>query len=556
MDPDASPEGYLAISANMSRSDAHAWAKVQLDHVMREMQEAITRYVQNGQSHLRQLKAILNHTAPVHRIPDELLVDIFLRLKLDSGCFLKEWLKVAVVCKRWRETALNAPILWSTICCDDRNMGGELNTVPMCLQRSRQAPLSVYIHPYYADRAMRALDGHEWRVARLYIYSFSAERMLARFVDGFSRMTSIEVLDLAAEALQPISQQVPSADPTISLLAVQAHRLQRITIANLSLRTLNGLNDLKHLDVQSSNFRPRDWLSFIACCPRLEHLQLKHRIGSFGQPPEGPSFASVEDMARLGPRRVDSPALCTLKLELFLHHVAFFLERLAVPNAIHISLDAIRERTEPSAVSALMALRLMVTHDVHASSIQAIRVVLGEYFHISAWPTPDGSRKPLIRLTVPARQTAESVPGVLREVMRTFAPSSLAFLYLDTTWLHGVDAALWMELLCQYPQLVELRVAGTHSVTPALAALCTRRVDVAVCRRLAVLKLYSTSFPQTATAVLDVLRLRAAMGSKLKELHLLEIDYYESTVDDAIVERLKALVDVFNFTYDRGSLHG
>ena len=381
--------------------------------------------------------------------------------------------------------------------------------------------------------------------------------MLAKFVDGFSRMTSIEVLDPAAEASRSISQQVPSADPTISLLsAVRAHRLQRITIANLSLRTLNGLNDLTHLDVQSSTFRPNDWLSFIAFCPRLKYLHLKHRTGSYGQPPEGPSFASVEDMARVDPRRVDSPALCTLKLELFLHRVAFFLERLVVPNAIHIPLDATRERTELSAVSALMALRLMATHDVHASSIQAIRVVLGEHFHTSAWPTPDGSRKPLIRLTVPARQTAESVPGVLREVMRTVAPSSLAFLYLDTTWLHGVDATLWMELLCQYPELVGLRVAGTHSVTPALAVLCTRRADAPVCRKLAVLKLHSTSFLQTTTAVLDVLRHRAVMGSKLKELHLLEIDYYESTVDDAIVERLKALVDVFNFTYDRGSIHG
>ena len=416
----------------------------------------------------------------------------------------------------------------------------------------------MYAHPYYTDRATRALVGHEQRVAHFCISSFSVECMLARFVDGFSRMTSIEVLDLAASTPCPTSHQAASADPTISLLAVQARRLRRITLANLSLRTPTSLDNLTHLDVQSSTIRQTDWLSFIAYCPRLEYLYLKHRRGSVGQPPEGPTFAFVENMALVAPRRVNLPALRNLKLELFLPHIASFLVRLVIPNATHISLDAVQERAEPSAAPALIAIRLMVTHDALASSIQAIHLVLGECFHISAWHTPDFSRDPLIRLTVPTRQTAKSAPEMLREAIRTFAPSSLAYLSLDTTWLHGIDETLCLELLRQNPTLVDLCVAGTHSVFPALAALCKRGAEEGmyfpVCKKLVALKLHSMSFAQTATVVLDAWSLRAATGLRLKELHLLDVVHYGSEIDDAIVERLKTLVDVLNITYNRGGL--
>ena len=91
------------------------------------------------------MSTTLNASAPVNGVPDELLEGIFHYVKQDSNHSLREWLRVAAVCRRWRAVVMNAPLLWNMIQCDNFHMVGELNIVQVCLERSQHTSLSVSV---------------------------------------------------------------------------------------------------------------------------------------------------------------------------------------------------------------------------------------------------------------------------------------------------------------------------------------------------------------------------------------------------------------------------
>ena len=60
------------------------------------------------------------------------------------GCDWSQWIHVTAVCQRWREVALDDPLLWNTILIE-RN---STERVLRCLRRSKSAPLDVVISDY------------------------------------------------------------------------------------------------------------------------------------------------------------------------------------------------------------------------------------------------------------------------------------------------------------------------------------------------------------------------------------------------------------------------
>ena len=93
-------------------------------------------------SHIRGLKFRQNELALISRLPCELLVTILSFLPVISwnkGAFDLEWIYVAHVYRRWRETVLNYPRFWSYI-----NLT-KLTPVNLTeiLSRAKMAPLHV-----------------------------------------------------------------------------------------------------------------------------------------------------------------------------------------------------------------------------------------------------------------------------------------------------------------------------------------------------------------------------------------------------------------------------
>jgi F-box-like len=108
---------------------------------------------------------MLNPIRPAHRLPREILMQIF--ANIGSG---KRILPVSHVCRRWRDTAINAPELWSFFETEDFT-----SMFPVALQRSKDNLLNVQLH---------ASCEEIWRLERLLELPFSRLRSLDVVVTG------------------------------------------------------------------------------------------------------------------------------------------------------------------------------------------------------------------------------------------------------------------------------------------------------------------------------------------------------------------------------------
>lgn len=89
------------------------------------------------QNSLARLQARRNAIAPVSRLPNEILVDIFLIFQNWWKTSIKCWHHVTHICRHWRHVAIEAPILWTDIHVRSHEYA------LLMLERSQNAPLDV-----------------------------------------------------------------------------------------------------------------------------------------------------------------------------------------------------------------------------------------------------------------------------------------------------------------------------------------------------------------------------------------------------------------------------
>jgi hypothetical protein len=110
----------------------------------------------NDARHLRSLKSYRNSLTPVSRLPHILLTDIFILIHQSErtdylfSLHPQPCLQISHVCRAWRDSALQCPLLWTDI------LFRPPEWTPIMLERSRTAPLRVRIiveHQNLADDA-------------------------------------------------------------------------------------------------------------------------------------------------------------------------------------------------------------------------------------------------------------------------------------------------------------------------------------------------------------------------------------------------------------------
>jgi hypothetical protein len=92
----------------------------------------------------RALKFRCNTLAPISRLPPETLATIFTFLSTSTWneeAFHLEWIRVAHVCRQWREVALNHPRFWSHINFTKLTSAG----IAEILARAKMAPLHMHL---------------------------------------------------------------------------------------------------------------------------------------------------------------------------------------------------------------------------------------------------------------------------------------------------------------------------------------------------------------------------------------------------------------------------
>ncbi|KAJ7154626.1 hypothetical protein C8R46DRAFT_1117924 [Mycena filopes] len=210
------------------------------DLEMAKLQSVLAKMVANRALLQYHADACQSISAPIRRLPDELMLHIFqLSAPLERPVAREDWQwdtlhpdpdlstariaplyvhlrQLAQVCASWRDLVLGSPTLWSTIELDfqhlfplsKRNSGAEiLALVKSSLARSLTAPLEIYIRGRgYGDRdsdVWKLLGQHSafWRDARIWVDRHDPEsfRELAPSKGNFPLLRSLHLYDLPAD---------------------------------------------------------------------------------------------------------------------------------------------------------------------------------------------------------------------------------------------------------------------------------------------------------------------------------------------------------------------
>ena len=155
-------EIYPSISAEMLNSNAvysasqrREYAKTirdmevemsRLDDEMSRLQQPMDHLANVRQKLQRSLDEHRSIAAPIRRIPQEILSEIFLHCLMDSSNSFNVTiapLLLTFVCSRWRTVAIFTPRLWSSISLDV--VSGTTEMLQTWLSRSGMSPLKLVI---------------------------------------------------------------------------------------------------------------------------------------------------------------------------------------------------------------------------------------------------------------------------------------------------------------------------------------------------------------------------------------------------------------------------
>ena len=245
------------------------------------IRQAIDDEINSWQESTRALRSRRNALAPISRLSPETLASIFFLLSFprNGDNFSRFWepaksplMRVAHVCRRWRETALNNPHFWSHINFTKLKPLGMAEIVA----RAKMAPLDLQANVFNWSREKfdvfeRQLEVHVSQIRSLSIHG-QFQTTLQRLV---SPAPTLESLSLSYYLSG--SHQVDIPDDLFNSTAPSLKRLE-LDCCDISWKSplLKGLRSLK-IRRPSAKARPelKDWLNALNEMPKLETLILE-----------------------------------------------------------------------------------------------------------------------------------------------------------------------------------------------------------------------------------------------------------------------------------------
>ncbi|TCD71754.1 hypothetical protein EIP91_005520 [Steccherinum ochraceum] len=229
----------------------------------RERQELLGR--------ISELKLRYNALAESAVLPDELLVEIFkiyALLEIGDRRFCYSWFKITHVCRHWRDVALQAPVLWSTISFagNTKHPGRALEQ----LARSGTAPL--HLHIFFPKPLCSASTNLTLSIPRARSVYFECEETVA----GLS--------DAAPSDAPSLSSVKMEGDFAVQLL--RHCRMPRLQDAHLKAQTFSWHHGVVQpsitklsVRVESTFIEPvSTFIQVLQGMPLLEELKVRGRF--------------------------------------------------------------------------------------------------------------------------------------------------------------------------------------------------------------------------------------------------------------------------------------
>jgi hypothetical protein len=229
--------------------------------------EDIDETIQQQLSQLTLLRQLRNAHIPILRLPTEILGMILL-YACPSRPARRSWdkplialVRLVQVCSRWRAIALSVTRLWSSITSFARKQ------MPLLLERSRQAPLFVYL-----DTAYRSFSALDKEAEAVYV-----EEQLES-MEALGHLVRIRELELGAGQSTWSDQALEQLQFFLSMPAPILVELALEDIRNFQGRPLdNSTPHLRTLRLRSVDVNLQGWLP-------LRHLHVLDLSGTRNTP--------------------------------------------------------------------------------------------------------------------------------------------------------------------------------------------------------------------------------------------------------------------------------
>ena len=396
------------------------------------LRRAIDDEIISLQESILALKSRRNALAPISRLPPETLAAIFSLLSSYTWCTKagnRGSICVTYVCRRWRETALNHPHLWT---CIDFN---KLTPAAMAeiLARSKAAPLCLEAYVTKLSVAQhnafeRHLEDHISHTRRLDIWGHlrSAIKRLVSFaplLESVSLSHESDFFESSAKVAIPVNLFNCTAPVLTSL---------RLHSCDISWKSpiLKRLRTLKVYE-PSTEARPKleDWLDALNEMPQLETLVLRSAI-----PLAPPAALLISET----PPSVTLPSLTEFHISASAKDCTLALAHLVLPALSRLHVEAESHEREGGDVQLLIpyvarnTYRLQGTEPLRGISISGERTRA----KVFAWePDTDNG----------------SVPYSLSRNSGLSDPARLVFTATCRNWDYGVDTGIFVALLTLLP---------------------------------------------------------------------------------------------------------
>jgi hypothetical protein len=258
------------------------------------------------ETRLHVIRARRNAITPFYRLPNEILERILLMLQLDlyeldtrtSTQDIRvdrdgKWARAMLICRRFREAALDSTVLWSSI-----NLERKYDEwVDLCLERSRAHPLVIegVIRDSYDNETKRTFNLFHWaQQARLHVDpdhsltygdSYRHERSMYEGIQALlesknSSLTRLEVLNASRDWRY---YQSPYIEITRNLLGGGPSNLHTLLLASANIIDFPFMPLLERMTLQRYLITPggQNLRQALLQTPALSYLSLEDsEIGS------------------------------------------------------------------------------------------------------------------------------------------------------------------------------------------------------------------------------------------------------------------------------------
>ena len=338
----------------------------------------------------RALKSRQNELASISRLPPEILAVIFFFHSLSTWCdktAKMAWIRVAHVCRLWRETALNHPRVWSHINFTKLTSAGMVEI----LSRAKLAPLNLE-----AD-----------------IDTWSKERVVAFGKQLEAHISHTRHLSISGSYLRPVTllEQFVSSAPILEFLslsqkfpcflsdserAIMLDNLFNHTPSLISLELencdfswtsrppfLKGLRSLQICEL-FTGARPKleDWLDALNEMPQLEELSLQFATPL--APETGPLISESSRSSTL-------TSLTRFHISDFPKECALAVAHLVLPALTHLHVDV--ESRDEDGEDVQLVIPYVARNVCGMQDIEPLRSILfsGERrrAEVLVWTMPD-----------------------------------------------------------------------------------------------------------------------------------------------------------------------